>query len=51
MSHVFWNFWTFQNNSLLNVQRKYFTTNIAEIGRLFKGGTEDKHSHFVTVAY
>jgi hypothetical protein len=51
MPHVFLNFWTFQNNSLFNVQRMYFITNIAEIGSLFKGGAEDKHSHVVNAAY
>jgi hypothetical protein len=51
MQHVLWNFWTFQNNSLFNFRRRYFITNKAEIGRLFKGGAEGKYSHFVTVAY
>jgi len=51
MPYATWNFWTFQNNSLFNVLRRYFITNTAEIGRLFKGGAEEKHSHFVIPAY
>ena len=50
MPHIFWNFWTFQNNSIFNVQRRHFTTTAAETGRLFKGGAEGKHSHFVIAA-